>query len=106
MPPRVPHRPNPAASFYQRVRRLAIPLLLLAAPASAMDGPGVRLRQPSWAETQAGLCLDGIASAERRNGTLPGLLSAVARAESGRPVPPLPGLQPWPWAVNADGGAY
>ena len=21
-------------------------------------------------------------------------------------MPPLPGLQPWPWAVNADGGAY
>ena len=44
--------------------------------------------------------------AEQRHGTLPGLLLAIAKAESGRPVPPLAGLQPWPWAINADGGGY
>ena len=46
-------------------------------------------------------------SASRKDGTAlrSGLLSAIAKAESGRPVPPLPGLQPWPWAVNADGAA-
>ncbi len=58
-----------------------------------------------WAEQQSSQCTVGIAAAEARFGTAPGLLSAIARAESGRPVPPLPGLQPWPWAVNADGAA-
>ena len=52
------------------------------------------------------MCGSAIAAAEARRGTLTGLLMAVAKAESGRPIPPLPGLQPWPWAVNADGGAY
>ena len=80
------------------------------------DGwPGVRHgRAPSASRAVAGMggapepgaCVDGIVAAERREGTLPGLLSAIARAESGRPVPPLPGLQPWPWAINADGAAY
>ena len=63
-------------------------------------------RADEWTQRQSAECSAAIAAAEQRHGTLPGLLSASARAESGRPVPPLPGLQPWPWAVNADGGAY
>lgn len=59
-----------------------------------------------WAVQQSAACSTAIVAAEQRHGTPPGLLSAIARAESGRPVPPLKGLQPWPWAVNADGGAY
>ncbi len=58
-----------------------------------------------WAQQQSALCTTAITEAEARRGTAPGLLSAIARAESGRPVPPLPGLQPWPWAINADGAA-
>ncbi len=58
-----------------------------------LDGHAVEVASP------------GVATAEQSHGTLPGLLAAIARAESGRPVPPLPGLQPWPWAVNADGAA-
>ena len=80
-------------------------LLLAAVPADAMDGPGASGRVPSWAEQQSGRCTDAIRAAEAVSGTAPGLLAAIARAESGRPVPPLPGLQPWPWAVNADGAA-
>jgi hypothetical protein len=71
-------------------------LLLAASPARAQ----------SWTQQQSGQCNTAIAAAETRHVTLPGLLMAIAKAESGRPIPPLPGLQPWPWAVNADGGAY
>lgn len=70
-----------------------------------MDGSGASVRAASWAEVESQRCTTAIALAERRHETLPGLLSAIARAESGRPIPPLPGLQPWPWAVNADGAA-
>ena len=73
--------------------------LLAARPAAATDA-----LTPAQAESAQ--CMTAIAAAEQRHGTPPGLLAAIARAESGRPVPPLPGLQPWPWAVNADGGAY
>lgn len=62
-------------------------------------------RRADWTQQQSTLCTEAIAIAERRTGTLPGLLAAIARAESGRPIPPLPGLQPWPWAINADGAA-
>ena len=76
--------------------------LLLAWPGLAMaEDPPAR----SWAEQQSAQCSAAIAGAEARHGTSPGLLSAIARAESGRPVPPLKGLQPWPWAVNADRAA-
>jgi hypothetical protein len=59
----------------------------------------------AWDQAQSAQCSAAIAAAEARQGTLPGLLAAIAKAESGRPVPPLAGLQPWPWAINADGAA-
>lgn len=65
-----------------------------------------RAAPASWTQEQSAQCNTAIAAAEARHETLPGLLLAIAKAESGRPIPPLPGLQPWPWAVNADGGAY
>jgi hypothetical protein len=73
----------------------------LQARAAAPDAPPA----PGWAEAQSAACSAAIGIAEGRHGTASGLLSAIAKAESGRPVPPLPGLQPWPWAVNADGAA-
>jgi len=75
-------------------------LLLLLATVTA------RADEVSWAERQSAECRAAISAAQTRHTTLPGLLLAIAKAESGRPVPPLPGLQPWPWAINADGGAY
>ena len=78
------------------VRLLVVVLLSAASPARAQ----------SWIQEQSAQCNVAIAAAEARQATLPGLLMAIAKAESGRPIPPLPGLQPWPWAVNADGGAY
>lgn len=71
------------------------------ARAAEQDTPSIQ----GWAQVQSAQCNAAIAVAEERHGTAPGLLSAIAKAESGRPVPPLPGLQPWPWAVNADGAA-
>ncbi len=54
---------------------------------------------------ESGRCIAAISRAEARWHTPPGLLLAIARAESGRPVPGLAGLQPWPWAIDADGAA-
>jgi len=80
-------------------------ICLIAAfvPAVAEDASDTSAAGRSWAEAQSAQCVGALRSAESRNSTAPGLLSAIAKAESGRPVPPLPGLQPWPWVVNADG---
>jgi hypothetical protein len=72
-----------------------------AAQSPAEQATGVQ----SWDTQQSLLCTQAIGAAEQRHATLPGLLGAIAKAESGRPVASLPGLQPWPWAVNADGAA-
>ncbi|HYZ63288.1 MAG TPA: transglycosylase SLT domain-containing protein [Acetobacteraceae bacterium] len=72
-------------------------VLALAIPARAQETP--------WDQAQSAQCTAGIGAAEAKHGTLPGLLGAIAKAESGRPIPPLRGLQPWPWAINADGQA-
>ena len=52
---------------------------------------------------QSALCLVAIAEAGPRYGLPPGLLAAVSRVETGRPLPLTGDRQPWPWAVNADG---
>ncbi len=88
-----------------RVMRIAAAACLLAASLPARAAEPDALPAPGWAEAQSAACSASIGIAEGRHGTAPGLLSAIAKAESGRPVPPLPGLQPWPWAVNADGAA-
>ena len=77
--------------------RLTAIMLLLLLPFAA--------RAASWEEQQSAECAAAILAAEGRHATAPGLLGAIAKAESGRPIPPLPGLQPWPWAINADGEA-
>lgn len=91
------------ALMTRRLARLAVAaLLVLAARAHAMDGGGgTRPLTPAEAHSRA--CKDAIAVAQGRWHTPPGLLLAIARAESGRPLPPESGLQPWPWAIDADG---
>ena len=71
----------------------------------ALCWSGAAWAEPGWDALQAGQCSASIAAAEGAYGTSPGLLLAIAKAESGRPVPPMTGLQPWPWAINADGAA-
>ncbi|MGE0226088.1 MAG: transglycosylase SLT domain-containing protein [Acetobacteraceae bacterium] len=52
------------------------------------------------------LCRDAVQQAEQRYKTPPGLLMAIARAESGRALASGE-VQPWPWAANIGGtGAY
>ena len=57
----------------------------------------------SWMARQSALCLGAIAAAAARQRIPPGLLEAVARVETGRPLPVTGDRQPWPWSVNADG---
>lgn len=57
----------------------------------------------AWLSAQSALCDAAIADAERRNAIPSGLLLAIAKAESGRPLPPHGGLGPWPWTINLDG---
>ena len=45
--------------------------------------------------------------AEQQHHLPPGLLGAIARAESGKPVVALNDVRAWPWTINADGrGLY
>lgn len=61
----------------------------------------------AWAEAQGALCTAAALDAERRHGIPPGLLLAIAKVESGRPLPPAGALAPWPWTTDADGaGAF
>ena len=48
-------------------------------------------------------CTQTVAAAEQANAIPSGLLSAIARVESGRRDPNTGSLAPWPWTVNADG---
>ncbi len=52
---------------------------------------------------QSGLCLSAINDAEQRYHLPHGLLAAISRVETGRPMPITGDRQPWPWSVNADG---
>ena len=79
--------------------------VLASAACAADESPTPPMAGQGWDQAQVAQCTAGLATAEARHGTAPGLVAAIAKAESGRPVPPLPGLQPWPWAVNADGAA-
>ena len=88
-----------------QVVRIAVAACLAAGSLPAHAAEPDPVPAPGWAEAQSAECSAAIGTAEGRHGTASGLLSAIAKAESGRPVPPLPGLQPWPWAVNADGAA-
>ncbi len=52
---------------------------------------------------QSALCLSATGQAEARYHLPHGLLSAISRVETGRPMPVTGERQPWPWSVNADG---
>ncbi len=52
---------------------------------------------------QSALCLTATGEAEARYHLPHGLLSAISRVETGRPMPVTGERAPWPWSVNADG---
>lgn len=60
-------------------------------------------RSEDWDVAQSALCDSAVRSAEQQHHLPPGLLGAIARAESGRPVAALNGVRAWPWTINADG---
>ena len=60
---------------------------------------------PDWLATQSTQCVAAIAAAEVKYKLPPHLLDTIAKVESGRPVPSLGRVQPWPWTIDADGQA-
>jgi hypothetical protein len=68
-------------------------LLLATAPADA----------GAWAVEQSELCHVAAQQAERQYHLPQGLLIAIAKAESGRPIISLGDVRPWPWTIDADG---
>lgn len=54
-------------------------------------------------DTDWALCRIAIATVERETDLPPGLLGAIARAESGRRHPLTKRIEPWPWAMNVAG---
>lgn len=58
-----------------------------------------------WDVAQSELCDFAVREAEQQHHLPHGLLGAIARAESGRPVAALKDVRAWPWTINADGRA-
>jgi hypothetical protein len=56
-----------------------------------------------WVIKQSALCTLAIHDAERDHQLPSGLLEAIAKAESGRPVTTMSDVRPWPWTIDADG---
>jgi Flp pilus assembly protein TadD len=70
-------------------------IVLASAAAPAVARPA--------ADDPARLCLDPMSRLERDYGVEPGLLTAIARVESGRPDAETGVWAPWPWTINAEG---
>ena len=87
--------------------RLRIALrLLLACGVLALPRLAAATEGADSVAAQSDQCTQAVAAAEAKYGIPNGLLLAIAKTESGRPIAGLKGLQPWPWAVDADGRAY
>ena len=82
------------------MRRLAILLaLLLPAHAARAD--------QAWDIAQSALCTAATERAEREHNLPPGLLTRIAKVESGRPIGSMQDIRPWPWTIEAAGrGLY
>jgi hypothetical protein len=76
--------------------------LTIALAASQSTATQVGASPPTEAQ-QSDLCSSAVQKAEQQYGTPPGLLNAIAKAESGRRITGATTLQPWPWTLNADG---
>ena len=94
-----------------------LPALPIAAQERASGAAAPRQQRPAATQAAAnpappalpepwGLCAAAIAAAERDAGMPAGLLSAIAKVETGRRAPDG-SVQPWPWSYNAAGdGRY
>lgn len=72
-------------------------LAALPMPAAA-EGAKHAVDPDPWSQ-----CEEAIAAAERTVGLPPGLLKAIALAESGRRLENGKAVRPWPWTVTAEG---
>jgi hypothetical protein len=61
---------------------------------------------PDWLATQSTQCVTAIEAAEAKYKLPPHLLDSIAKVESGRPIPSLGRVQPWPWTIDADGQGF
>ncbi len=68
-----------------------------------MAGRPARVLDMSASNEPSGLCTTAILAAEQRYEIPPGLLGAIARAESGRPITNINDVRAWPWTIDADG---
>lgn len=79
----------------------------LLAPGSGRAAPPVHDTAPpaaaGWDATQAKYCADAIAAAEHAHAIPAGILTAIAKVESGRPIATMTDIHPWPWTIDADG---
>jgi hypothetical protein len=72
--------------------------------AQTSPAPGVdEVATPLFAARQSGYCASALQQAERRYHLPHALLSAIAKAESGRPITSPADIRPWPWTIDADG---
>jgi hypothetical protein len=78
-----------------RVQGGALAFLLLLVTAAHAD--------PAWNVQQAAYCADAIIAAEHAHDIPKGILNAIAKVESGRPIASMGDVHPWPWTINADG---
>jgi hypothetical protein len=83
---------------------LAVTLAVALALASLQESAAAQATAPPLSEAQqSDLCTAAVTKAEQQYGTPPGLLNAIAKAESGRRIAGATTLQPWPWTLNVDG---
>ncbi len=77
-----------------------------AAPPNRPGGAAPPVPRPStvaWDVEQAAQCTAAIHDAEIRHDLPHGLLGAIAKTESGRPIASLGDVHAWPWTIDADG---
>jgi hypothetical protein len=85
--------------------RCLLPIIVgLTVALAASSAGATQVTAPQLSEQQqSDLCAAAVQKAEQQYGTPPGLLNAIAKAESGRRIDGASTLQPWPWTLNADG---
>jgi hypothetical protein len=81
--------------------------LLVGIHAVHAGAPSVQGTAPveasSWPAEQSELCAAAVRQAEQQYHLPHGLLIAIAKAESGRPITSMNDVRPWPWTIDADG---
>jgi hypothetical protein len=82
-------------------------LIAIYATHTHAAAPSVKSTPPvdtnAWEVEQSDLCAVAIQQAEQRYHLPHGLLIAIAKAESGRPITSVTDIRAWPWTIDADG---